>query len=85
MPYLFSPSKLAFFHTDVPCHGLPEDVVEVADDAHGAIMEGLLLHDKVLQADIEGGPVAAKRSEEPAIAGDGDEELPNRDMELSSD
>lgn len=66
MPYLFSPSKLAFFHTDVPCSGLPVDVVEVADDVHESVMEGLLLHGKVLRADAEGAPVAAERSEEPS-------------------
>ncbi len=79
MPYLFSPSKLAFFHTDVPCNDLPGDVVEVSDGAHESIMEGVLLHGKVLQADTEGAPVAAERSEEPspAVASYGHDEVPN--------
>ncbi len=58
MPYLFSPSMRAFYHTDVPYSGLPEDVVEVADEEHEGIMEALLLHGKVLQADADGAPQA---------------------------
>ena len=58
MPYLFSSSMRAFYHTDVPYTGLPEDVVEVADEEHEAIMEALLLHGKALQADIDGAPQA---------------------------
>lgn len=42
MPYLFSPSNLAFFHTDVPCKDLPGDAMEVTDGDHESIMEGLL-------------------------------------------
>jgi len=77
MPYLFSPSRLAFFHTDVPCNDLPGDAVEVTDGAHESIMEGLLLHGKVLQADGEGAPVAAERSEGLAGSGDAEETVPN--------
>lgn len=67
MPHLFSPSTLAFYHTEVPYLVLPEDVNEVTDELHEAIMESLLLHGKVLQADSEGAPRAAELSDGPRV------------------
>lgn len=58
MPYLFSPSELAFFHTDVPYMSLPADTAEVADDVHEAIMEAVLLGGKIIKADGDGSPMA---------------------------
>ncbi len=60
MPHLFSQSVRAFYHTDVPYTELPEDVVEVSDEEHEAIMDALLLHGKVLRADAEGAPQAVE-------------------------
>ncbi len=64
MSYLFSPSLLRFFHTDVPYPVLPEDVREITDNEHEAIMEALLMHGKVLQADDLGAPIAVDRIED---------------------
>ncbi|MBP2843864.1 hypothetical protein LU674_011775 [Pseudomonas alloputida] len=61
MPYLFSPSELAFYHTGIPYPTLPEDVREIADEEHEAIMEGLLRHGKVLRASHQGAPMAVER------------------------
>lgn len=65
MPYLFSPLKLAFFHTDVPCGDLPVGAIVVSDEEHESIMKGLLLQGKVLQAGEDGAPQAVERLEEP--------------------
>lgn len=76
MPHLFSPSTLTFYHTEVPYPDLPEDVNEVTDELHEGIMESLLLHGKVLQADAEGAPQAVEAINEVEVgittAGAGD-------------
>lgn len=59
MPYLYSASLRAFFHSDVPDPAMPEDVIEVATDVHEAVMEGLLMEGKRLATGPEGLPVAA--------------------------
>lgn len=69
MPYLFSASRLTFFHTEVPCADIPGDVVEITDEAHEALMEDLLMRGKILQADDQGAPEAVPRGDEVQVPG----------------
>lgn len=80
MPYLFSASRLTFFHTEVPCANIPEDVVEITDEKHESLMEDLLMRGKTLQADDQGSPEAVTRVGEATVGGDSDaapESMPN--------
>lgn len=63
MPYLFSPGRLAFYHTEVPYPDIPADVREVTDEEHDLLMQGLLTQGKVLQSDAQGAPVLVPRTE----------------------
>ncbi|MCE0871059.1 MULTISPECIES: hypothetical protein [Pseudomonas] len=78
MPYLFSASAGAFFHTDVPYKSLPADVVEISDDTHEEIMTKVSREGMTLQADADGLPmaVAPAAGEEETKDQAGSEEAP---------
>lgn len=59
MPYLFSGSLNAFFHTDVPDPSTPGDAVEVSDTEHDEIMTKVLREGMTMRADANGLPAAA--------------------------
>lgn len=61
MGYFFSPSRLAFFHSDIPCDDAPNDLRPLTDERHEALMGELLRNGKQLAADDAGDPLAIER------------------------
>lgn len=61
MGYFFSPSRLAFFHSSVPCKDAPDDLRPLTNERHEALMEDILRNGKELTADAAGDPIAVAR------------------------
>lgn len=61
MAYFFSPSRLAFFHSAVPCSDVPDDLRPVTDERHEALMEEVWHNGKQIVADANGDPDTAAR------------------------
>lgn len=61
MSYLFSPSRLAFFHVAIPCADTPDDLRPVSDKRHEALMVEVWSNGKEIVADANGDPVARSR------------------------
>lgn len=73
MPYLFSPTELVFYHTEIPCTDRPADVREVTDEEHDLLMQGLLTKGQMLQADDQGRPMLVPRTAPASTASEGED------------
>ncbi len=61
MSYFFSPSRLAFFHSSIPCADAPNDLRAVTDERHEALMVEIWTKGGQLVADADGNPDIAAR------------------------
>lgn len=63
MSYFFSPSRLAFFHSDIPYQELPGDLVAVTDELHEKLMTMQMEKGMKIVAGAGGTPAVAPQSD----------------------